>query len=108
MGRVNRNVLSALLSFATLVTPQEAFATDYTPIILVGLLAFGLVAIFFAGVISLFGIGATSSFGLALLIMGGTLFGFWIYPQIKESLTSPSQAPVPGGDAMLDTIEPIS
>jgi len=106
--RLFRNLLAPVVLGVTLITSQEAFATDYTPIILVGLLALGVITIFFAGVVSLFGVGATSSFGLALLIMGVTLFGFWLYPQVKDSLTSPSQAPVPSRGAMLDTNEPIT
>lgn len=108
MTRFFRNLLAPLVLGATLVTSQEAFATDYTPIIVAGLLALGVVTIFFAGVVSLFGVGATSSFGLALLIMGLTLFGFWLYPQIRDSLTSPSQAPIPNRGAMLDSNEPIT
>jgi len=106
--RLFRNPIAPLMLIASLMTSQDAFATDYTPIILAGLLALGVVTIFFAGVVSLFGVGATSSFGLALLIMGVTLFGFWLYPQVKDSLTSPSQAPVPSRGAMLDTNEPIT
>ncbi len=108
MTRLFRNLLAPVVLGATLITSQEAFATDYTPIILVGLLALGVITIFFAGVVSLFGVGATSSFGLALLIMGATLFGFWLYPQIKDLLTSPTQAPTPNRGAMLDSNEPIT
>lgn len=108
MTRLFRSPISPLMLIASLLPSQDAFATDYTPIILAGLLALGVITIFFAGVVSLFGVGATSSFGLALLIMGVTLFGFWLYPQVKESLTSPSEAPVPSRGAMLDTNEPIT
>jgi hypothetical protein len=106
--RLFRNLLAPVVLGATLITSQEAFATDYTPIILVGLLALGVVTIFFAGVVSLFGVGASSSFGLALLIMGVTLFGFWLYPQIKDLVTSPTQAPTPNRGAILDSNEPIT
>lgn len=108
MGRLYRKLLSTLLFVTALVTAQEAFATDYTPIILVGLLALGVVTIFFAGVISMFGIGATSSFGLALLIMGITFLGFWIYPQFINSLKSVGETTMPERGVMLDTNEPIS
>ena len=108
MTRLFKNMLAPLVLISALITSQAAFATDYTPIILAGLLVLGVVTIFFSGVVSLFGIGATSSFGLALLIIGLSLFGFWLYPQVRDSLTSPSQTPVPSRGAMIDTNEPIT
>jgi predicted RND superfamily exporter protein len=108
VGTFERKITLALPLALLLLVSQESFATDYTPILLAGILALGLVTIFFSGVISLFGFGVTSSIGLALLVIAASFVGLWAHSAVTHSLRRHDNSSAPSYGTRVNPNEPIS